>query len=128
MSDKELLWEKYKHVVDIHRSYMDLAVKVNAFYYAITGAIISFYFLHYDNEHLVRYSLVFPFVMSVGLAIFFGKYAFSSRTSDKELRDLARKLEFETYSIIAKALEFMLWVFFILFIIVAIGLLILFFR
>lgn len=64
-------WENYKHQVEIHRSYLDLVIKINAFYYAITGAIVSFYFLHIDKEPLVNFSLLLPLIMSAGLMVFF---------------------------------------------------------
>ncbi len=70
MDDKEILWNQYKLNVDLYRSYLELVVKINVFYYGITGAILSFYFAH-PQEALLKYALLLPLVMSVALGVFF---------------------------------------------------------
>lgn len=44
MDALEIKWNDFKLNVELHKSYLDLALKINLFYYAITGAILSFYF------------------------------------------------------------------------------------
>ncbi len=127
MSSGELLWKKYEHEVSLNRGYLDLVLKINIFYYAITGAILSFYFLHVDDEPIVKFSLVLPFLMSLSFIYFFIRSAKASRYANKEIVDLAQAINFNGYSIIAKVLEHFLWIFSILMITVAIGLLVLFF-
>jgi hypothetical protein len=69
--DKDILWKQFALYVDLYKFYMDLTVKVNLFYYAITGAILSFYFAHPSNT-LIKYSLYLPILMSLILsAVFF---------------------------------------------------------
>ena len=126
--ETNLLWERYKHEVDLHRSYLDLAIKLNIFNYAVTGAIVSFYFLHIEGEPLVRYSLILPFLMSGGLAIFFFRSALAARYSQENIHKLADDLKFDVGSMVAAVLEFLLWVFFSTLVIVAIGLFVLFFK
>lgn len=70
MNDRELLWRQYSQNVDLYRFYMELVIKLNVFYYAVTGAILSYYFSHTTMES-VHLSLVLPLVMSVAFAGFF---------------------------------------------------------
>lgn len=68
--DKDSLWKQYQLHVDLYKHYLELALKFNMFYYAVTGAILSFYFSKSDVS-LIKYSLLFPIVMSVGFGLFF---------------------------------------------------------
>jgi hypothetical protein len=70
MDDRELLWRQYQQNVDLYRFYLELVLKINIFYYGITGAIISFYFTHPATEG-IQFSLVLPLVMSVVLTALF---------------------------------------------------------
>ena len=70
MDQRELLWRQYSQSVDLFKFYMDLVIKLNAFYYAISGAIFSFYFANSTIPN-IKYSLVLPVLMSTGLIIFF---------------------------------------------------------
>lgn len=83
MDDRELLWKQYQLNVDLYRSYLELAIKINVFYYAITGAILSYYFAHPDVP-LVKWSLVLPLLMSIALGVFFVIGAWLSRVPRKE--------------------------------------------
>ena len=68
--DKESLWKQYQLHVDLYKHYLELTLKFNVFHYAVTGAILSFYFSKSDVS-ILRYSLLFPMVMSCGFGIFF---------------------------------------------------------
>jgi hypothetical protein len=46
MDEPELLWKQYQQNVDLYKFYLDLLIKFNVFYYAVTGAIISFVLAH----------------------------------------------------------------------------------
>lgn len=70
MNDRELLWRQYSQNVDLYRFYMELVIKLNVFYYAVTGAILSYYFSHTTVES-VHLSLILPLIMSVAFAGFF---------------------------------------------------------
>lgn len=70
MDNIELRWNDYKMTVELHRSYIDLSIKLNMFYYAITGAIISFHFTNSAIE-VAKYALYLPLLLSIGLAVFF---------------------------------------------------------
>lgn len=65
-----LKWEDYKMSVELHRSYIDLAIKLNMFDYGITGALLSFYFAN-STSPMAKYALVLPIFLSIGLSILF---------------------------------------------------------
>ena len=118
----QLLWEKYKHEIETHRVYLDLAIKLNASYYAITGAIVSFYFLHIKEHPELRWSLLLPILMSFVLAIFCYQSGRSAKITQKDLENLASSLNFEVYSAIGNVLAFLLNIFFVLLVICFLGL------
>jgi hypothetical protein len=82
MDDRELLWRQYQLNVDLYKEYLDLVVRMNVFYYAVTGAILSFYFAHQND--LTKLSLLLPLLMSVALGIFFVIGAWLARVPREE--------------------------------------------
>lgn len=128
MIPEEIAWNRYKHDVELHRTYLDLVVKINALYYAVTGAIISFYFLHIEKDPLIKYSLIFPLFMSLALAIFFWRSAKACKPSQDEIERLSKVLKFEAYSVVPTVLASLLRIFLGLFILTSLGLLVLLFK
>lgn len=95
MDRVELLWRQYELNNQLYKGYLELVVKINTFYYAITGAILSFYFSRGAEDDLIKWSLLLPLVMSVALAMFFFFGALAARITRAEtfaLRD-ALKLQ-----------------------------------
>lgn len=70
MDSDELLWRQYSQNVELYKFYMDSVIKFNIFYYAVTGAIISFYFANADIPR-IKYALLFPIIISLSFAGFF---------------------------------------------------------
>jgi len=68
--DDDKLWKEYNIHIDLYKHYLELVLKFNIFYYAITGAILSFYFSKVQIA-TIRYSLIFPILMSLLFASFF---------------------------------------------------------
>src|SRR5438046_634290 len=73
MSDPEMLWRQYSLHVDLYKFYLDLAIKINVFYYAVTGAILAYYFQNPAN-HLSWVALLLPiaFSLAIGGVFFYG--------------------------------------------------------
>lgn len=94
--DPKLLWDEYKLQVETYRFYLDLVIKINLFFYAITGGILSFYFASVNKEQ-VQLALVLPLVMSVLLFAFFLFGGISNKTSQKQVKLLATELGFKVY-------------------------------
>lgn len=67
----ELLWRQYQQNVDLYKFYMDLTIKFNVFFYAVTGAIVSFVLSQHNGNDLIRFALLLPLVMSLCFAGFF---------------------------------------------------------
>jgi hypothetical protein len=70
MASDETLWNQYALNVDLYKFYLDLVVKVNAYYYAVTGAILTYYFQNPTNT-LSRYALLLPIAFSVAISVIF---------------------------------------------------------
>src|SRR4051794_40109586 len=64
---QDLLWKQYELHVELYKFYLELVLKANTFFFAITGAILSYYFTHLAFPR-IRLALVLPLVMNVALA------------------------------------------------------------
>ena len=93
MNDRDLLWNQYKQNSDLFKFYMELIIKLETFYYAITGAIFSYYYAHssasVDN---IKYSLLLPLIMSLAFAGFFFYGAILLRHTREETFEIRDKL------------------------------------
>jgi hypothetical protein len=68
----EVLLAEYQVAMDLYKHYIEMTLKFNVFYYAVTGAVLSFYFSNAANVGVPRYGLlVFPVIMSLGFGGFF---------------------------------------------------------
>ena len=82
---KDDLWKQYEISVDLYKHYLKLAIEINVFYYAITGAIVSYYFAHRMEAPEIRFALMLPILMSVLLALFFVYGSIMNRYSRDEV-------------------------------------------
>jgi hypothetical protein len=92
---EEILWNHYALQVDLYKEYLDLLLKFNVFYYAATGAFLSYYFAH-SALPLMRYALIFPLVMSFGFAVLFIFAASQTPIVRRELFAIRDKLGLDT--------------------------------
>ena len=117
LSERELLWRQYNLHVDLYKFYLDIALKLNVFFYVITGGILTFYFAN-SNERLIRYSLLLPIILSVafGGVFIYGSILMSViRTDIFQIRD---KLNLDVAPDV-RVLSVLLRVFAIIFFVVA---------
>lgn len=124
--DKDILWQQFSLYVDLYKFYMDITVKVNLFYYGITGAILSFYFAH-PSTPLIKYSLCLPILMSLIFSAIFFYGAQLMPILRRDLFDIRDKLGLATAPDLG-ILTIVLWGFAILLVIVAICLAILIWK
>ena len=122
--EKEDIWKQYQIDIDMYKHYMDMMLKFNISFYAITGAIISFYFSRKDIP-MIKYSLLFPIIMSILYAVYFGYCIPLTENSRQHIFDLCKKLEF-SYGQEFNVLKVWLYIMVIQFTLVAITLLFLF--
>ena len=93
--DKDLLWKQYGLHVDLYKHYLDLVLKFNIFYYASTGAILSFYFSKPDLN-LIKYSLLFPVFASFCFGFLFLYGATQLKVTREKMFDIRDKLDLDT--------------------------------
>lgn len=119
MDDRELLWRQYQLNVDLYKGYLDLVVKMNVFYYAVTGAILSYYFANQND--LTQLSLALPLLMSLALGTFFVIGAWLARVPREEIFKIRDALGLIAAPEIG-VLILLLWVFAVLMFVVGAGL------
>lgn len=121
MDDRiEIDWRQYELHVKLYRGYLGLLLKLNVFFYAVTGAMLS-YFLSKPESPFLRYSLWFPVLMSLFFCGFFVYAANRSAISRNEVGRLAGALGFGVapeYHVLTAAL----YIFAALFLAIAVGL------
>jgi hypothetical protein len=122
MPPPDVLWKQYELQVGLYKEYLNLLLRFNAFYYAATGAMVSYYFSKPEIPWM-KYSLLFPVIMSIGFAGFLVFGANRSTFTRQELfqiRDALRLPTAPEYLV----LTVLLWVSATLMFVVAIALLI----
>ena len=85
----DMLWNQYELHVELYKEY--LLLKFNAFYYAATGAILSYYFSKPELPWM-KYSLLFPVLMSGGFAGLFWYGALQSEATRLDIFAIRDKL------------------------------------
>jgi|CZKS01.1.fsa_nt_gi hypothetical protein len=116
----DILWKQYALHVDLYKFYMDLALRFNIFYYAVTGAILSYYFARADVPWM-KWTLGFPCLMSLAFATVFIFGATRIEVVRDELFSIRDKLGLETAPEY-KVLTLMLSVCAAMFVLVTLGL------
>jgi hypothetical protein len=66
----DVLWKQYALHIDLYKHYLTILVQYNVFFYAVTGAIVSFALTHREIPY-VRYALVLPLIMATGSSVIF---------------------------------------------------------
>jgi hypothetical protein len=121
-----LLWKQYIVFADLFKFYVDITWKATTWFYAITGAILVYYFDHVgDNNPFLRYSLVLPIALSFGLFTIYHRGRRETRELDDDLWYIAEQLELPGKPHV-DILERFLWIGGLLFLFTGVGLLIVF--
>ena len=121
-----LLWKQYIVYVDLFKFYVDITWKATTWFYAITGAILVYYFAHADdNNPFLRWSLVLPIILSFGLFRIYRRGINQTKDLNEKLTYIRQKLNLPGKPHIS-VLENFLRVGCILFLLVGYGLVILF--
>ncbi len=116
----KLKWELEEHL-SLFKFYSDLALKAVGLFAAIVGAILSIYFGKDADPYVKRFLLQAIFVMSLIMgSLFIGCGALWFRTALKA-KQIAKKLEMIRFPDVIY-LSYLLWLFGILFFVVAGGL------
>ena len=120
MDRQGLLWKQYELHVGLYKFYLELTLKVNAAFYAISGAVATYTLTHQDSN-AGRAALLIPAVLGLGLAIVAGCGAYLQAATRSELIEIRDLLELQTIPEI-KILSWLLWVSVVGFLAVSVGL------
>jgi len=118
--DKETALKQHQMIVDLYKFYFEMVLKFLIFYYAVTGAILSFY-LSQPNVGFMRYALTLPIFLSVVFSIFSFSGAYRVGPLRDEILRVTRILGSKLYPDTA-FLKYMLNVAGLLFFAIAVGL------
>jgi hypothetical protein len=86
LPERDKLWAQYTVFVDLYKHYLEIAWKASVWYYAITGAILTYYLSHVSDQLPGPLPLVLLFLafVSFGFALLYYKGA----DNLESLRDL----------------------------------------
>jgi hypothetical protein len=90
MKDDNSKWEEYKLHIDLYKFYMDIALKANLFFYAISGGILTYCLGKYKDVNLIKYSLLLPILMSI---VFGGIFIYGARTWYRVMERMVGSIE-----------------------------------
>lgn len=65
--DPEFVWRQYSLWIDFYKFHMELLLKVNTFFYLITGGIVTYYLAH-PEQRMLRLALCLPVLIGTALA------------------------------------------------------------
>lgn len=123
MDRQDLLWKQYELHVSLYKFYLELTLKVNAAFYAISGAVAT-YVLTHQAVSAAKAALLIPAVLGVGLTFVAAYGAVMQDQTRNELLAIRDTLQLQTIPEI-KVLAFLLWVSALGFVAVSFGLLLL---
>jgi len=96
MEKETIYWEDFKMSVELHKFYLELIVKISFYYFAITGAILSFHFKS-DNPEVSFYGLLLPITLSFLLGIFLLYGARLAWNLKNNIAKRAEKINLDSY-------------------------------
>jgi len=99
---------------------MDLTIKFNVFFYAVTGAIVSFVLAQHNGNDLIKYALVLPLVMCLCFGGFFIYGAVLTRVLRQDTFAIRDALQLQVAPDVG-ILGILLYVFAFVFLLIAIG-------
>jgi hypothetical protein len=92
--ERQRLTEDYGRLIEMYKFYVDTALKANAFYYAITGGIVT-YFLANSQIPIIRYSLLLPLILTFILAALSWRGAAMCGVLRRAIFDIADRLNLD---------------------------------
>jgi hypothetical protein len=95
MDVQQLNWNRYALHIDLYKFYFELIIKLNIFYFGITGAILSFYLSKNVNNTQLEYVLLLPAFFGVCITVLciFGDMSITHSKTD--IKNLALKMDFD---------------------------------
>ena len=94
MTDFEKLWKQYEQHINTYKFYLEMLIKLMTMFFAVSGAMISFYFTKTEIS-TAKLALYLPWLMSLGLFIFFAIGTYLSTITRKDVFKLRDKMELD---------------------------------
>ncbi len=94
MADTELLWKQYEQHISTNKFYLDMLIKLMTMFFAVSGAMLSFYFTQTEVEE-AKLALYLPLLMSAGLCIFFSLGAYLSTITREDVFKIRDQLSLD---------------------------------
>ncbi|PXX93811.1 hypothetical protein DIT71_03160 [Marinobacter vulgaris] len=94
MDQPEVDWCQYQQHIETYKFYIEMAVKIIGLYFAVSGAMLSFYFANTDTEQ-AKLALYLPWLIGIGLSLFFTTGAVLSVVTRDDVFKLREKLGLE---------------------------------
>lgn len=85
----DLLWKQFVVQVDLYKFFFDMTVKIDIFYYTITGAILGFYL---NKGGQIRYALPVPIILGLAPLVFFHHGKKGIEKAKLEVDDIQKRL------------------------------------
>jgi hypothetical protein len=57
--------ERYKALVEVFKGYLDTALTANIWFYAFTGAVVTYYLSNREGKPFLKFSLFIPFILGI---------------------------------------------------------------
>lgn len=125
--EREYLWRQYNLWIELYKFHIKLVMEALAFYFLITGGMLSFAFAQTakepGTEAMVRSALLLPALLGIGIAAICCYGAAMTRDHRRDLLELARELGFAVVPD-ANFLRVTLWSSAVICMLTAIGLLV----
>ena len=90
---RESLLNRYDKELDLYKFYLDIGVKGSLFAFGLTGALLSFFFLHRTDTPILVWSLVLPIVLNAGLFVLFRASIAASAAMIEDHKATSAKLD-----------------------------------
>ena len=88
-----LLWKQFTIYVDLFKFYVGITWKSTTWFYAITGAILVYYFDSANSSNpLLKYSLLLPIVLSFALCAIYFLGAYQTKELEQRLSYIREQL------------------------------------
>ena len=120
MENSEKLWKQYEQHITTYKFYLEILVKLMTMFFAVSGAMLSFYFTKTDINS-AKLALYLPLIMSIGLFLFFIIGVFLSTATRNDVFSLRDQLGLEVSPELG-VLTLLLGIFTVITLVCAIGL------
>ena len=108
MDRTELLWRRFELHVSLFKHYLELTLKINVAFYAISGAVLS-YVLAHPGDRTSQGGLLIPLVLGIGLTTVSVFGALMLGETRRDLLAIRDELGLQTIPEI-RVLSLLLWV------------------